>query len=124
MRLPLQQRHVQVAAGAILALRDVLAPRAYEHECESPIGGVPTMRVRSWILRFRGYVAESGVRNGIPYTTLRYVISVSSVIVKLVRNQNRLDAACASTRPLQEGLMQLGQAFDHRFGLCALESVR
>lgn len=39
MRLPLQQRHVQVAAGAILALRDVLAPRAYEHECESPIGG-------------------------------------------------------------------------------------
>ena len=38
MRLLLQQRHVQVAAGAPLALRDVLEPRGHEHEGGPAVG--------------------------------------------------------------------------------------
>ena len=38
MRLLVQQRHVQVAAGAPLALGDVLEPGGHEHEGGPPVG--------------------------------------------------------------------------------------
>lgn len=37
MRLPFQQGHVQVAAGAPLALSHVLQPRGHEHEGAPPV---------------------------------------------------------------------------------------
>lgn len=41
MRLLPQQRHVQVAAAAPLALRGALQPRGHAHECALPVGEGP-----------------------------------------------------------------------------------
>lgn len=41
VRLPFQQRHVQIAAGAPLALGHVLEPRGHEHEGAFPVGERP-----------------------------------------------------------------------------------